>query len=86
MIATGTQTVGTEPVPIDGIIASAGIIYIRNNDTTKTLYVGGPDVTVENGFGLDKLATLEFMMPAGEQLYMVASSGTNSVSWMRVTH
>jgi hypothetical protein len=84
MISSGTQIVGTTRVPINGIAASPCKIKIRNNDSNKTLYIGGPDVTSENGLGLDKLVTIDFDLPAGEQLFMITTDGDHSVSWLRI--
>ena len=84
MITSGTQTVGTTRVAINGIAAAPCHIQIRNNDNTKTLYVGGPDVTIANGLAIDKLITVEFDLPAGEQMWMVSSDTGHSVSWLRL--
>jgi hypothetical protein len=85
-VTSGTQTVGTTRVQIDGMSVQHSHIEIRNNDTTKTLYVGGPDLTVDNGLPVDKLATMHFDLPPNTPVYMIADSGTVSVSYMRVTH
>lgn len=44
-VRSGHQTVGTARVQIDGLHTQWSHIHIRNDDTTKTLYIGGPDVT-----------------------------------------
>lgn len=84
-ITSGTQTVGTTRVAIDGIAASPCHIHIRNNDTTKNLYIGNADVTTSNGLPLDKLTTIDFDVPAGAQLYMISTDAGHSVSWLRIT-
>lgn len=84
MITSGTQTVGTTAVAIDGVAASPCHIHIRNNDSTKTLYIGNGNVTTANGLPIDKLATVEFDVPAGEQFHMVSSGSDHSVSWLRI--
>jgi hypothetical protein len=84
MITSGTQTVGTTAVAIDGVASSPCVIKIRNNDSTKTLYIGGPDITTGNGLPMDKLTTLEFLLPAGEQMFMISSEAGHSVSWLRI--
>lgn len=84
MITSGTQTVGTTAVPIDGVAASPSHIHIRNNDSTKTLYIGGSDVTTSNGLPVDKLATVELDVPAGQQFCMVSTDTGHSVSWLRI--
>jgi hypothetical protein len=84
MITSGTQSVGTTAVAIDGVAASPSKIKIRNNDSTKTLYIGGPTVTTANGLPVDKLTTLDFDLPAGEQLWMVSTENGHTVSWLRL--
>jgi hypothetical protein len=84
MITSGTQAVGTTAVAIDGTAASPSVIKIRNNDSTKTLYVGGPNITTANGLPIDKLTTLEFLLPAGEQMFMISTENGHTVSWLRI--
>lgn len=84
MITSGTQSVGTTAVAIDGVSASPSKIKIRNNDSTKTLFVGGPTVTTANGLPVDKLTTIEFDLPAGEQMWMVSTENGHTVSWLRL--
>ena len=84
MISSGSQVIGTTPVAIDGITASPCVIYIRNNDSTKTLYIGNGNVTTANGLPIDKLSTQSFSLPAGEQLHMVSSETGHNVSWLRI--
>lgn len=85
-VSSGTQTVGTARVQIDGMSVQPSHIEIRNNDTTKTLYVGGEDVTAANGLPVDKLATMHFDLPPMTPVYMITSADTVSVSSMRITH
>lgn len=84
MITSGTQSVGTTAVAIDGIAAGPCKIKIRNNDSTKTLYVGGASITTANGLPVDKLTTIDFDLPAGEQMYMVSTENGHTVSWLRI--
>lgn len=84
MITSGTQSVGTTAVAIDGVASGPSKIKIRNNDSTKTLYIGGPTVTTGNGLPVDKLVTIDFDLPAGEQLWMISTENGHTVSWLRV--
>jgi hypothetical protein len=84
MITSGTQSVGITAVAIDGTSAAPSKIKIRNNDQTKTLFVGGSTVTTANGLPVDKLVTIDFDLPAGEQLWMVSTENGHTVSWLRV--
>lgn len=83
-ITSGSQVVGTTAVAIDGVAASPCVIYIRNNDSTKTLYLGNSDVTTANGLPIDKLSTQNFALPAGGQLHMVSSDTGHNISWLRI--
>jgi hypothetical protein len=84
MITSGTQSVGTTAVAIDGVAAAPSHIHIRNNDQTKNLFVGGPNVTTANGLPIDKLTTVEFDLPAGEQMWMISTENGHTVSWLRL--
>lgn len=83
-VTSGSQVVGTTAVAIDGITASPCVIYIRNNDTTKTLYIGNSDITTANGLPIDKLSTQNFALPAGAQLHMISSEPGHNISWLRI--
>lgn len=84
-ISSGTMNVGLTAVQIDGNSVQPCVLKIRNNDSTKTLYIGNSNVTIANGLPMDKLVTLEFKLPPGEAIHMVSDSGTHSVSWLRIT-
>ena len=86
LISSGTQTVGTAAVQIDGNSTHWTHLHIRNNDSTKTLFVGNANVTIANGLPVDKLVTIEFDIPPNEQIFMVSESGNHSVSWLRIVH
>ena len=83
-ITNGQQTIGTVAVPVDGVSTYQSTIVIHNNDTTKNLYIGGSAVTSTNGVPLAKLQFIELPVPPLEQYYLVAESGTVSVSWVKV--
>ncbi len=85
-ISSGTQVIGTTRSQIDGNSVHWVTLHIRNNEDTKTLYVGNNDVTVGNGLPIDKLSTQHFEIPPGESLSMISDSGTHSVSWLRIEH
>lgn len=85
-IHSGLVTVGTSATQIDGNSNGWSHIHIRNNDTTKALYIGNASVTIANGLPLDKLATVDFDLPPGDSLNMITDSGTVSVSWLRIDH
>ena len=84
-VSSGTMNVGLTAVQVDGNSVQPCHIHIRNNDSTKALYVGNSNVTVANGLPIDKLTTIEFTLPPGEAIHMVSDSGSHSVSWLRIT-
>lgn len=84
-VTSGSQTVGTAAVQIDGNAIYQSHIHIRNNDSTKTLYIGGENVTTANGLPVDKLTTMHFELPPGEAMFMISSDTGHSVSWLRIT-
>ncbi len=84
-ISSGSLTVGLLPVQVDGNSVQPCVIKIRNNDSTKTLYVGNGNVDTTNGLPIDKLTTLEFKLPPGDALHMISSDTGHSVSWLRIT-
>jgi hypothetical protein len=83
-ISSGTQTVGTTAVQIDGASIHWCHIHIRNNESTKTLFIGNSNVTSGNGLLVDGGATVDFDVPPNQHLYMVSSSGSHTVSWLRI--
>ena len=83
-ISSGTQMIGTTRTQIDGNSVNWTMITIRNNEDTKTLYVGNSTVTVGNGLPIDKQSTQSFEIPPGESLSMISDSGSHSVSWLRI--
>lgn len=84
MITNGRQTVGTSPVKIDGRSNVYSRLYVHNDDTTKELYIGGPNVSVANGFKIEKLESKEFDLPPLDDIYMVSAGGDHPVSWIRI--
>jgi hypothetical protein len=84
IITSGTQIVGTTRSQIDGNSVHWTRIKIRNNESTKTLFIGNSDVTIANGLPLPKESTTDFELPPGATLWMVSDSGSHSVSWLRI--
>ena len=83
-IKGGSLTVGTTAVQVDGNFKAWSHIHIRNNDNTKDLLIGGDDLTAANGMTVKGLDTIDFDIPPGEAFYLLATSGTVSVSWLRI--
>lgn len=83
-IYSGTQTIGTVSSQIDGASVHWTHVYIRNNESTKTLYIGNSDVTIGNGLLVNGLETVEFDVPPNQHLFMVSSTGDHTVSWLKI--
>lgn len=83
-IESGRITVGTTPVQVDGLGVSPIRIYIHNEESTKTLFVGNESVTVLNGFGIEKQSTQDFLIFPGQSLWMVSESAGHIVSYLRI--
>lgn len=84
-ITNGNQTIGTALTQVDGNSQFQSTLTIHNNDTTKDLLLGGPNLTVANGVPLAKLQYISLQIPPLEAVYLRASTGEISVSWMRIT-
>lgn len=83
-IESGRLTVGTTPVQVDGLGVSPIRIYIHNEESTKTLFVGNGDVSTLNGFGIDKASVQDFLIFPGQSLWMVSESAGHIVSYLRI--
>ena len=83
-VESGRITVGTTRVQVDGIGVSPIRIYIHNEDSTKTLYLGNGNVTTLNGFGIDKSSVQDFLLFPGQSLWMVSESEGHTVSFLRI--
>jgi len=84
MITNGRQTVGTSRVRVDGRSEFYSRLYIHNDDNTKELYIGGPNVTVANGYKIIGLTSEEFDLPPLDDIYMISDGGEHPVSWIRI--
>lgn len=86
MISSGQVTIGTAvPVQIDGSSANPTYLTVQNNDNTKTLYLGGADVSTTNGLAMLKEETLQLRLNPGEALYAISSEAGHVISWLRQT-
>lgn len=83
MITTGQLTVGTVATQVDGTSVSNFKLHIHNMDNTDTLYIGGEDVTVSNGLGLQKLDSIELECYPLESVYVVATKTGHLVSYLK---
>lgn len=82
-ITTGQLTVGTVASQIDGTSVSNFKLHIHNMDNTDTLFIGGPDVTVENGLGIPKLDSVELECYPLEAVWVVSTKAGHLVSYLK---
>jgi hypothetical protein len=83
-VESGRITVGTTAVQVDGMGVSPIRIYIHNEESTKTLYIGNGNVTTANGFAIDKSSVQDFLIFPGQALWMISESGSHTVSYLRI--
>jgi len=83
-IESGRITVGTTPVQIDGVGVSPIRLYVHNEANDKTLYIGGSDVSILNGFGINKLETNDFLIFPNQSLWIVSETSGHTVSYLRI--
>ena len=84
MITNGRQAGTASATKIDGRSARYSTIYIHNDDNTKDLFVGGPSVTVNNGYRLLKSESTSFELPPLIDLYVVSDGSPHDLSWIRI--
>ena len=82
-ITTGHTSVGLTATIIDGTSNSDFRLTVHNADNTAKVYVGGPNVTITNGLGIEKLTTMQFDMYASQELYAVSDKTGHIIHWMK---
>ena len=85
MITSGQSTIGLTPTAIDGQETNPYRMIIKNNDNTQTLFLGNKDVTINNGFKVEKLETIQLTINPLELLYAVSSASGHVISWLKQT-
>lgn len=83
-IHTGQLMASTTPQQIDGNNTGWSHLHIRNNENTKTVFIGNSDLTAANGLQLDSNSWVDFDLPPGDAISIVTSTGTTSISWLRI--
>ena len=83
-VESGRLIVGTTALQVDGVGVSPVRIWIHNENSTSTLHLGGPDVTVENGFALDAKSVQDFTIYPGQSLWMVSPTANHEISYLRI--
>ena len=83
-IHTGQLTATTSPQQIDGNFTGWSHIHIRNNENTKSVFIGNLDLTIANGLQLDGNSWVDFDLPPGDSISIVTDTGTTLISWLRI--
>ena len=83
MIHSGQAAIGTTPTIVDGISTNPIRLTIQNLDNTDTVFIGGPNVTINNGLGILKLETLQLDLAPLDQVFAVSGKAGHIISWLR---
>ena len=58
-------------------------MHIHNNDNTDAVYIGGSNVTINNGLKLNKEDSLELTLHQANLIYAVSGKEGHQISWIR---
>lgn len=74
-VGTATAVQIVEPNP------NGQHVYIHDHtkNASRDLFVGGPDVSVTNGFHILATESQDFVVPPGESMWAIATGGDISV-------
>lgn len=82
-IVTGQLSVGSvTPTAVNSPNVNPLRIHIHNNDNTNHLLVGNGSVATNTGLILLKLDSIDFVLNPNEIIYLLASSGTITASYL----
>jgi hypothetical protein len=82
-IATGQTSIGLTPTMIDGISQMPFRILLQNMDQTTECYIGGADVTINNGYRLDKSTAVQLVVNPLDAVYAVSVKNGHNICWLR---
>lgn len=83
-IESGRLIVGTTAYQVDGVGVSPIRLYIHNMDTTKRLFLGNGNVSITNGFPIDKSSVQDFLIFPGQSLWMVSEGENHEIGYLRI--
>ncbi len=78
-LVTRQVTLGTAATELAGPDVMAQFVTVHNDSSAQQVYVGGPTVTLSNGFHIDGKDEHTFTLYPGDALFGVAS-GSDTVS------
>lgn len=83
-VAAAQVSVGTSATVLNAVDADPQSVLVRSpSAATTSVYVGPSTVTTGNGFELPAGGSLSMDLAAGEQLYGIVASGTQTVHVLR---
>lgn len=75
-----TNATSAVPLEIEGQVEAAVTVFVRNDDATNAVYIGGPGVTATTGFKIPISSTVgPFSVGSGDDLYVISAAGTPTV-------
>jgi len=85
-IVTGQLSVGTaSPTAVNNPSVNPARLHVHNNDNTNNLLIGNGSITVNNGMIVPKLDSIELVLNPLEVVYLLASGGTITASYLMQT-
>ena len=81
-ISSGQLSVGVTAVAVNVPNVMPLRVHIHNNDVTNNLLIGNAGVTAATGMILPKLDSVELILNPNEVVYLIASSGTITASYL----
>jgi hypothetical protein len=84
-ISSRQVTVGTAATPIgEGMVSGSTFHLYAEAGGNATIYVGGSNVTVANGYILHKGLPIVISVPERVQLYAIASNAGEKISVLQI--
>ena len=81
-VAVGDTATALQSEDTGGVVGSG--TAVKNLDGSKTVYLGGEDVTTANGYPLPPGGEVSFDNENGDIVYGVVGTGTANVAVLRV--
>jgi c-di-GMP-binding flagellar brake protein YcgR len=78
MISTVTSVTVTRIKIVSKAVNATRSVNVRS--TTNDIYIGGADVTSENGLPLRQHEPITVIIPPNEELWAITSSGTHTIA------
>jgi hypothetical protein len=78
MISTVTSITTTRIKIISKAVNATRNVNVRS--TSNDIYIGGADVTSENGLPLRQHESITVIIPPNEELWAITSSGTHTIA------